>query len=488
MTAGHLYLDVGAERIQHYISRTPRLKGQRGASSWLSWATDRNRLKEQARLISAQPGMPLIEPNPEAGQADGLISVRLPAGADPLPVAKALAGYLRSVLPAIELAAVWGPGDSYVEAYRDHMKAQRDDPPRRSLPAAADYPALQSCAECRAAPAVTGISIHEQTDLRVCLDCVARYQDLYRRSGLAAHARGEGQHRLPVYGVEADLARALEAHPVADTAQDFTVLAALGDADTQRNHIATVYADGNSIGALFDRVAAHGDPSLKQRISAAVSQATRDALTEATRAVVGPPSPGRQLPVIPHVVGGDDLLVSVVADRTWLFTVTYLEEFRNRLAAIEDLPEGLLSPVPPTASAGLVFAHAKFPFRRAAELAAGRLRDAKRQFRGAVPAVAWLDVTRDGEQPLAGRRAWSLEELSDLAGPLRALRAQVNPSGRAALERLVDVTRPGTSVANLTEHGRRMDRATVLEPFLAGGDPVAAARMAEALSVVRWWR
>ena len=44
MTAEGMYVDVGAERIQHYISRTPRLKGQRGASSWLSWATSSDQL------------------------------------------------------------------------------------------------------------------------------------------------------------------------------------------------------------------------------------------------------------------------------------------------------------------------------------------------------------------------------------------------------------------------------------------------------------
>lgn len=487
MTADWLYVNVGAERIQHYISRTPRLKGQRGASSWLSWATDQDQLTWQAEAISATPGMPPIEPNLEAGQADGQISVRLPASADPRPVAGALTAYLRSVLPGIELTAIWGAGPTYLEAYRDHLKAQREDPPLRSLPPPADFPPLESCAECRSGPAVTRIGIHEQTDLGVCLDCVARYQDRYRRPGLAAHARGEAPRRLPIYRVEADLARALDTRPVEDTAQDFSVLAKLCGADTQRNHVATVYADGNGIGAFFDRVAGHGDPHLKQRISAAVSQATRDALREATRAVLGPPGPGRRLPVIPHVVGGDDLIVSVVADRAWPFTIAYLEEFGQGLAAIADVPDELLAPAP-TASAGVVFAHAKFPFRRAAELAAGRLRDAKRQFCGATPAVAWLDATRDGEQPPAGRRAWSLAELIDRAGALRALRAEVDPSGRAVLERLVDPTRPEISAARLKEHARRMDRAAVLDPFLPQGDPMAAARMAEALSAVRWWR
>ena len=66
---------------------------------------------------------------------------------------------------------------------------------------------------------------------------------------------------------------------------------------------------------------------------------------------------------------------------------------------------------------------------------------------------------------------------------------QVPPSGRAVLERLVDPRRPAMSVARLAEHARRMDRAAVLDPFLRDGDSALAAdRVAEALSVVRWWR
>ena len=121
------------------------------------------------------------------------------------------------------------------------------------------------------------IAIHEKT-LGVCLDCLARYQDLYRRPGLAAEPP-----RLPIYQEEAGLARALGRDPVAGTAQDFQDLAALGGPETWRNHVATVYADGNAIGALFDRIATHGDPDLKERASAAISEATRKSLLEATR-------------------------------------------------------------------------------------------------------------------------------------------------------------------------------------------------------------
>jgi hypothetical protein len=380
---------------------------------------------------------------------------------------------------------LWGAGNSYLEAYRDSMKPRREDPLLRSLPAPGDFPALASCAECRAGPAVEEIDIHEATGIAVCLDCLARYTDRYRRQGLAAQLRPDGSG-LPVYWEEASLARALGRTPIADTAQDFSALAALGGPDTQRNHVATLYADGNAIGALFDRIAAHGDPALKARISAEVSRVTRDALREATRAVLGEQE--RCIPVIPHVVGGDDLVVSVVADRAWRFTMAYLDEFRRRLGSIPGVPGGLISAVAPTASAGLVFAHCKFPFQRAAELAGERLRTAKRQYHGTAPAVAWLDVTRDGEHPPAGQRAWSLDHLIELDDPLRAL-AGVEPSGRAVLERLADPASPLVSVARLQEHTRRLDRSAVLAPFLSDPDPAArTARVAGALSAARWWR
>ena len=152
--------------------------------------------------------------------------------------------------------------------------------------------------------------------------------------------------------------------------------------------------------------------------------------------------------MIPHIVGGDDLVVSVVADRAWRFTVSYLDAFRAHARDIPGVGDEH-GPALPSASAGLVFAHMKFPFRRAAELAADRLRAAKRQFHGVSPAVAWLDVTRDGEQPPAALRAWALDDLLALEDALGALRTQVEPSGRAVLERLVDTGQPAVSLARL---------------------------------------
>lgn len=469
-----MYVDVAATRIQSYISRTPGLAGQRGASALLSWATDSQHVAD-AVLAGGRLGAEL---NPAAGEADGLISVRLPAGAEPEPVAEALLAYLRSVLPAVEAGAFWGPGPTYLEAYRDHMK-DRSSPKLASLPARSDFPALASCEVCRAAPAVTAVDLPDEPDQQVCLDCEARYAGRSRVQGL------RDEH--PVYRAEARLLAAL-GRPPASAVKTFEELAALGGADTNRNHLATIYADGNAIGAFLDRVASRADPGLKSRVSAAISDATRTSLEAAARAALAN-QPDGPVPVIPHVVGGDDLLVSVTADRAWAFVTAYLDEFRHRMAAISGVPGDLLCPVPPTASAGVVFAHTKFPFRRAAELASARMRDAKRQERGVIPAVAWLDVTRDGEQPPGGQAAWTLEDLLGQAGALRALRDGIEPSGRAALTRLADVTRPETSMAQLREHCRRLGRDAVLAPFIkntgAAGD---VARVADALALARWWR
>jgi hypothetical protein len=65
---------------------------------------------------------------------------------------------------------------------------------------------------------------------------------------------------------------------------------------------------------------------------------------------------------------------------------------------------------------------------------------------------------------------------------LSALRTEVEPSGRAVLERLLDPADPVLSLARVRDHARRLDRGPFVEPFLADG------RLAEALSIVRWWR
>ncbi|WP_345127728.1 Cas10/Cmr2 second palm domain-containing protein, partial [Streptomyces chiangmaiensis] len=204
--------------------------------------------------------------------------------------------------------------------------------------------------------------------------------------------RTAGDERSP----EGRLAKSLPVtHPAPE---DFAALAALGRVESGRNHLATVSIDGNAFGEFFKALAKEGsdDPRMrnwKTRISQSLSAATRDALTEATMSL--PLTDERdQVVVVPHVVGGDDVLVSLPADQAWAFTLAFLRQFgqavRTATADILEMlngrragrSEGEPPLEAPTASAGIVFAHSGYPLNLLAESAGRRLREAKRAVRG----------------------------------------------------------------------------------------------------------
>ena len=467
-----IYLDVGVQRIQQYLGRTPDLKGRRGASAWLSHATNSS---EVAKWIGVHPRLRAadVRVNLEAGQADGVVSLCLPPHSDAGAVAREVFEYLRECLPGADLAAVWAEGDSYVEAHRVWKPTPDRAESARSGPPVADFPPLETCGQCRVDAGLKSIRMHDR-ERWLCADCLMRYDEGDRARGL--------RDRSAAVGAELDLLERLGCGP-GQVVSHFIELAALGDEHSNANHVATVFADGNGIGALFDRVIKEGGPGAKEQASRAVAEATRKALHEAT-ACVAKGDPGGKIPVIPHVIGGDDLLVSVVADRAWQFVTIYLQAFSRLLAEDQTLRDlvgtdgGQVG-----ASAGVVFTHHAFPFRRAVELADEAMDAAKRAHGGRQPAVSWLDVTAEGEQPPPSRAAWTVRDLLRDDEAIRALR-EVPPAGRAMLQRLVDTDDEEVSSARLRAYARRLDRVAVVEPFLDG----STTRIADALALARWWR
>jgi hypothetical protein len=470
-----MYLDVGVDGIQSYLARTPDLKGRRGASAWLSHATDRDELR---RWIASEPALSRagVAVNDEAGEADGLVPLRMAVTTAPGDIAELVMTKLRRQLPGIRISANWGSGASYIQAHQA-WHATRQQPMLVSLPPVGDFPPLESCVLCRVDPAVGEIELQDEKEKRICADCRQRYVDRYRRPGLESGAVPVGKERwlLDELGLDTHLA-----------VQTFEGLAKLGGPDGNRNHLATVFIDGNAIGALFRRILDGNDPNAKQVASKAVTDATRQALLEATRDVLDNQTKAEPLPVVPHVLGGDDLLVSVVADRAWRFVTRYLSAFEQRLGDNHEIGDFLGGDERPTASAGVVFARATFPFRRAVELSETLLKRAKRAHAGQTPAVAWLDVTQDGEHAPPHRSAWTRADLETRAKALRELRVAVPPSARTVLERLIDLKDPALSLARLREQVRRLGREEVLTPWF-DWDPTMR-RLLDALSLVRWWR
>ena len=464
------YLDAAVVRIQPYLARTPELSLRRGASWMITEVTSADSVDAWIR----DNGLGGVGRNLEAGHADGVVTLTVPDGSAKDHAARLLQ-HLRNAVPGADLQAGWGKADTYVEFRTGQL---RDDHRLAALPSVADFPLAETCGSCRMDPG--------DKATRMCADCGAR-------SAVAGHRRARpgtssdraagdapdalGTERLVIDAVSTALGRRLRV--VGDMAQ----LAALGDESGNRNHVATVALDGNGMGGFFAALAGEADTGLKQLISPEISTATRTALIAAALAVTW--ESDQYLPVIPHVLGGDDVVVSVTADRAWQFTRLFLGEFATamdaaarRLELADTLRERL-----PSMSAGLVFAHAKFPYARAVRLADGALRGAKRDTRGSEPAAGWLDVTVDGEAPPPWRRTQTLAALRERADLITAL-AGITPSGRQALARLLARGTAEESRAAAMSWARRNGHIVVTSLL----DQTSVTEVRNLVALTRWWR
>lgn len=443
-----IYAEIGAVRIQRYLARTPRLRGRRGASAALAEVT---RAAELEPMLNG-----LARVNPDAGEADGVVSLVLADGADTDTVISRVFGHLRERLPGAEFQATWAPGADYPSAYREMKAKRKRGEVRRDFPAMLEFPFALPCMLCRTAAAVGQIKLGEDDVKQVCADCRMRESRDVRALGETA---------------EGWLAAAMNC---ADTPDEFDDLAALGS-DDNRNHLATVYADGNAMGDFFDRLA---DPTAdfrgtdqpgsgsacgggeeiragKSELSRLVNEHTRTALKVATEAVRrnGDPS----LWVVPHLVGGDDVLVSLPADRAWPFVHALLRTFSDLMTqTATDMND------PPTASAGLVISHSSTPFSMVVDAAERGLREAKSLTRGRAPSVHLLDVTVDGLNSTP-HPALRLDAVEAAAADLDRLR-EVPKSGLARLARALAEGGP----ADARTLAARLGRLDAVEPFLPG--------------------
>jgi len=306
--------------------------------------------------------------NDEAGDIDGVVSLIVNAD-DVQAIARKCLARLRRELPAVILEAVWHQADSYVEAY-EPMRTTLSR--LASIPSMAELPLAAPCQQCHISPAQEGpVRIHGDR-AAVCRDCALRYQHAGTTSDLPP-----------------TLALALEGVP-GKTPKDMASLAAVGhDGPGATTRVALIYADGNNVGA-FIRAAAKSKVS-KKEIAPAITTATLAAFRRAaTRSVVGDTGG-----VIPHIVGGDDLVVSVVASQAWPFLLTYLAAFSEEL---EQQTIGWSLPadvVLPTVSAGVVFSHASQPLSDCIELAEKAMGRAK-ALDG--PAVHCLDLVQEAPE------------------------------------------------------------------------------------------
>jgi hypothetical protein len=466
------YVNAAVTRIQPYLARTPKLRLRRGASWMIIRATEEAQVDAWIKTLPETLLVLGVSRNPEAGHADGVISLEVPEGSEQ-EVAVSLLTYLRSELPGAELQAEWASGPTYVEAFRRGGRDIGDT--LIALPPLADFPLAETCNSCR-------------VDLRSggnddCSDCTRRDAEAGYRSinGHAEEPRALGMEKRLLDAVNAQVGRSLK--PIAT----LELLAKFGAADGNRNHLGTVSADGNAMGAFFSALAQDPDaaPDLKRKISPEIGKAVFAALVEATAAIVR--DQDEVLPVVPHVLGGDDLVVTVIADRAWPFATRLLTAFSSELTdrtAQWKLPDAVRATLP-TMSAGLVFTQASYPYSRAVELAEGALRRAKQDLHGARPAISWLDVTVDGEQVPVWRRTLPLAELDRRREHLSEL-SEIGKSGRQALARLLASGSPLEADAAARVWARR--NGIPIVPRLLDEDEDGVTRVRNLVALTTWWR
>ncbi|HET6382577.1 MAG TPA: hypothetical protein VFJ58_04225 [Armatimonadota bacterium] len=163
------------------------------------------------------------------------------------------------------------------------------------------------------------------------------------------------------------------------------------------NWLAIVHADGNGLGQIFlafhKYVDRNGTPAEFNRryvetlrcFSVAVDQCTVGAFAAALAAVWDPAPRGNNgvelSPVVPLILGGDDLTVVCSGERALRFTQTYLKEYEERSTShrvILDIAKQAFGIGRLSACAGIAIIKPHFPFSTAYSLAEDLIKSAKK--------------------------------------------------------------------------------------------------------------
>lgn len=522
------YLEVGIERIQSHLARSRRLWARRGASEEMVRLTFTTAMAEEHGIPLDQlliNGLNAPTRVHDAALAkDGVIHLESPNEAEGLAEARRLATTIRRRLPAAAVLLRWttlSDGVLYESVIDDlHQEEWKEE---RYLPAPTEYPGARLCDECQ-----LGVAEHRINQDRLCADCAQRRGHLN-----TGDPRGAWRQRT--------VRKRIKDHPVGFAAEwwlmdqcdvmaavpDLTALASMGPLPSAAprlrrraengNHTALIFADGNGVGALFrealrrvadtatrEAASAHlshgpawqGGDSLDlgevKKLSAHITGATFEALMEGTSAIRADSED--TLPVVPHINGGDDVLISVTAPRAWRFLLKYLgtlrdETNRSTEAGSPRASAEKLGVEPFTMSAAMVICHHDYPFANQVDLAEEMLRRAKSAVHGNGWSLTWADVTHDGPRADA-HGVWNLDDLLSLEPLLDNLAGDTAANLIQGISGCLIDPDAGVAAQRLTHRASRLpDVRQVLDAAGIPAQPTREdlTRLADLLSVQRWW-
>ena len=495
------YIDVAVSRIQAYLGRSRRLWGRRGASEELvlvtllpAQATEEGRKECLVQeVLNDHHGVRL---NEEALNMDGVVSllgddeeVTLNAGRD-------LALRIKRRLPAVTISVNWITSG---EPYAALLGTDHEWYEETYQPAPCEVPIVRLCDECRTSPAsylcdVRYADVPEP--LNLCLDCDTRFKenvgDRWKKV-----VRTQANDRFPnrficEWWLRDELNRKRPGQNELRGSQHFQELGELTwETEVHRvrthrdNHTALIFADGNGLGQLFGkaktRAAKIGNTTELKDISERVKAVTKEALLEAASAILDPQD--EIMPLVPHIMGGDDLLIRLPAERCWRF----LDRFMTSLA--QDPPGSGVEGDHMTMSAGMVICKAEVPFGDQISISERLLKDAKRSVMGKGWSFAWLDLTHDG--PDGYRKPWSLDQLHGQCAALQHL-GGMSANSVTSLVAAIGGCDEAIARQKLAYLCSRMPEvAELIEIMSIDAGTISAAQttlIGDLVSIGRWWR
>jgi hypothetical protein len=423
---------VAAKQIQPWLARSPTLKLMRGASRALRVLTSKADLDQSLSSDLASLGATV---EMEGTTVDGVVTMTVADAAHASQVAERVVAHLGARLPGLTWEAWWTPAPDYPTAVARYRAL--DDAHISRLPQ--ELPFAQTCPTCRQETGVASRTVvtpgtrdprdsSAQKDLWMGPDCSTRSAFATNDQRWASvHgawpedfdelAKKGGRQKQPVPGQAPEMANAATSSASADRASNVV------GRHRSSNHLATVCADGNRMGDLFEVItnAGPGFAGFRNDFSTLLDATLHTKVERAAAAL----SDGAAVKVgIPHYIGGDDVLVTIRAEAAWPFVAALMSGFDE----IKVVLHQELDKVRPPAGAGpdpvaqhearridistaiervslgvgLAFSHSSHPFDACRHHGEAALRTAKQQTRGAESAVCWVDLT-EGSHPTADR-------------------------------------------------------------------------------------
>ena len=377
-------LAAEADKIQDFVFRSSRLIEVAGGSSLLA----RFCATVPQRLLALHTGRPVsVDDADVIIAAGGGVRLAFDDAVTASAVGRDLAeAYYRATngsLTVAEPQPYTGVGGTSIDGFaaavekaEASLREAKIDR-RRAVSAIAHLPYIAFCSSCGVALATEMHARHERSNYH-CRSCVQREAEREMVHEDPRQERFFGEYLAALRRTA--LRSALAETPTREMFPRDADEIARHDA---RGNVAYLVADGNGIGSLFGRCAG---PDTMHRLSEALAAAMWDAVATATAAMVIPieerlrgKDEGAELkiPVMPLIVGGDDLFVLMPAPYALDFAQHVCRGFETRLAAgIRDL--GMGGDAHPTMTAVVVICKKGYPYTLAHRRGEQLLRRAKR--------------------------------------------------------------------------------------------------------------